>query len=152
MIQGKAKPSRGGAADRGPKFFDAYFPESYAPRYVSTPYAADFASLTGAKEDESILPSDDLKRYKALLCSLIYIEQDRLDLCYAVSRLCSFLTRPDTVCMRALNRLCAYLYHHRDLGVFSDCTSWDDWRLHGMVDTDWAGCVTTRRSQTGFIR
>ena len=76
-----------------------------------------------------------------------YLSADRIDIQYASKEICRSMSTPTDQSLKALKRLGRYLggrprlvYTHRRQEV-------DTIDVH--VDTDWAGCVRTRKSTSG---
>ena len=94
------------------------------------------------------LSTAESSRFRSLVARANYLAQDRVDIQYAVKELTRRMSCPDTHDMIALKRLGRYLvgcprvvtkYPTQNLPKLIEC----------WVDTDWAGCVRTRRSTSG---
>ena len=86
--------------------------------------------------------------YRALAARANYLSLDRPDVAFAAKELCRKFARPTLDAFRALQRLVRFLVHHPRLVyefAFEDC----DGELTACVNTDFAGCVETRRSTSG---
>ena len=66
---------------------------------------------------------------------------------FAAKEVCRFMAKPTDIAMTALKRLCRYLRARPRL-VFTYPYQ-DAERLDVYSDTDWAGCVRTRKSTSG---
>ena len=97
---------------------------------------------------EKILPEDQHTRFRALAARANFLAADRPDgVMFAAKEVCRFMSKPTDLAMSALKRLARYLKAQPRL-VFkyprqeADC-------VDVYSDTDWAGCVRTRRSTSG---
>ena len=94
-------------------------------------------------------PQIDLDRYRNVVGCLVWLSYSRPDICYAVSILSSFSTKPRQQHWNCAMRTLRYIRGTFDHGVFyrhsSGCT------LFGWCDSDWAGNPDTRRSTTGVV-
>ena len=74
----------------------------------------------------------------------------RPDLAYAANVLCRYMSKWSNTHYQAAKHLLRYIKGTVDL-----CLLWDDVACHrtvlGYADADWGGCVTTRRSTTGYV-
>ncbi|GKV02438.1 hypothetical protein SLEP1_g14874 [Rubroshorea leprosula] len=90
----------------------------------------------------------DPSLYRSLVGALHYLTFTRPDIAFAVGQVCQFMHKPTTSHFQAVKRILRYLkgtmdyglqlYHHSLLS------------LHMFTDADWAGCVDTRRSVSGY--
>ena len=113
---------------------------------VTTPVEAgkNFSSL---KEDEE--PADE-KLYQAAVGSLNYAAiATRPDLSTAVGKLSQFMKNPSSEHWSAIKRVLRYVKGTLDLGLkFSHS---DNFVLTGYSDSDWAGCIDSRKSTSGYV-
>jgi hypothetical protein len=93
-------------------------------------------------------PFTDISGYRRLVGKLLYLTTTRPDIAFVTQQLSQFLTCPththyDTAC-----RVVRYLKNSPGKGLFfrRDSTL----QLLGFTDADWAGCVDTRRSTSGY--
>ena len=93
-------------------------------------------------------PLSDASAYRRLIGRLIYLTTTRPDLSFAVNQLSQFLSSPTTLHHQAATRILRYIKGTPGLGLFFSAQS--DLRLRAYCDADWATCVDTRRSVTGF--
>jgi hypothetical protein len=73
----------------------------------------------------------------------------RPDISYAASFLARYLTNPTDQHMQLALRTVGYLKYTFTLGL--TIGGGVDLNLSGFVDADWAGCLETRRSTTGYV-
>ena len=84
-----------------------------------------------------------------LIGKLIYLTITRPDISYSVQCLSQFMHRPCKVHLDIAFRLLRYLKNSPGKGVFiSKSTNVD---LKVFVDADWAKCLDTRKSVTGYL-
>ena len=78
-----------------------------------------------------------------------YLGFDRPDIAFAAKELCRRMSAPDGAGLRSLQRVVRYLKGSPRL-VYS--FPWqDECELDVPVDTDFAGCLATRRSTSGGV-
>lgn len=114
-----------------------------ASHSVATPmdYTARLSTSSG-----TLLPNSS--SYRRLLGRLIYLTTTRPDISYVVHHLSQFMSAPMTVHSQATFRILRFLKQAPSLGVFFASTS--SLQLKAFNDSNWAGCLDTRRSITGF--
>ena len=101
-------------------------------------------SLTEGK----LLNQEDSTRYRSLVGALQYLTLTRLDISFAVNKVCQFLHAPTTVHLTAAKRIVRYVKHTLSIGLnFSKSSST---LVSAFSDSDWAGCLDDRRSTGGF--
>ncbi|XP_020535535.2 uncharacterized mitochondrial protein AtMg00810-like [Jatropha curcas] len=99
-----------------------------------------FNSHSGSPLPDSIV-------YRRLVAKLLYLTTTRPDITFSANHLCQFLSKPTTVHLQAHHRILRYIKSAPGKGLFfptSSCT------LKAFSDSDWAGCVDTRRSISSF--
>ncbi|KAH9303948.1 hypothetical protein KI387_008352 [Taxus chinensis] len=94
-------------------------------------------------------PPVDETLYRQLVGSLIYLTTTQPDLCFAVSYLSRFLSKPKLIHWGAAKRVLRYVKGTLDFGILYQRVA--DFTLIGYTDSDWGGSVDTRRSTTGYI-
>ncbi|XP_022149023.1 uncharacterized protein LOC111017543 [Momordica charantia] len=88
--------------------------------------------------DVDLLP--DASIYRRLIGCLLYLIISRPDISFAVNKLSQFVSRPCKIHLAAVYHLLRYLF----LPVSSS------FQLRAFADSDWASCLDSRRSTTGF--
>ncbi|CAN1157712.1 Retrovirus-related Pol polyprotein from transposon RE1, partial [Linum perenne] len=91
---------------------------------------------------------DDPSVYRRLIGRLVYLCTTRPDISFAVNYLSQFVSKPTNLHMMAASKVVRYIKNDPGKGLFFSASS--DFRLHGFSDSDWAGCLDSRRSTTGF--
>ncbi|KAK9668714.1 hypothetical protein RND81_13G080700 [Saponaria officinalis] len=90
----------------------------------------------------------DLKQYRSLVGSLLYLTVTRPDLMFATSLLSRFMSKPSEVRMGTAKRVLRYQKGTLDFGVlYQPCS---DPRLIAYSDSDWAGSVDDTKSTSGY--
>lgn len=129
-------------------------------RAVSTPMDPN-VKLSRAQEPISEEEKREMSklRYRELVGSLVYFAcATRPDIAYAVTKVSAFVNNPGKAHYDAAVRILRYLKHTRlyvlTLGAGTDYTGRvsqaNSVRLVGMTDSDFAGCLDTRRSVSGY--
>ncbi|KAL2240968.1 UNVERIFIED_CONTAM: Retrovirus-related Pol polyprotein from transposon RE1 [Sesamum indicum] len=91
---------------------------------------------------------DDPEPFRRLVGRLLYLGFTRPDISYAAQQLSQFVHAPCQIHMDAALHLVRYLAGCPDLGLFIPTTASSV--LTAYCDADWASCVDTRRSLTGY--
>lgn len=110
---------------------------------ISTPLPL---KLSYSSDDEVYL--DRPLEYRSLVGGLQYLTITRPDIAYATNMLCQKMQNPTVGDFNRLKRVLRYVKGTINLGLFLHSNS--SLKLYGFSDADWAGCVETRRSTTGF--
>jgi hypothetical protein len=87
---------------------------------------------------------DDPSLYRGTVGSLQYLSLTRLDLAFAVNRVCQFMHKPSKLHWQAVKRILCYLKHtisHGLLLTWSNIST-----LEAFSDAVWAGCPDDRKS------
>ena len=118
------------------------------------------AGLLGAKPSKfpmeqnlKLTPTDgdlliDATNYRRLIGKLIYLTITRLEISFSVNKLSQFMQEPRRPHLDAAHRLLRYLKGSPGQGLLFPSNS--NLNLIGFCDADWGGCITTRRSVTGY--
>ncbi|GFY85446.1 hypothetical protein Acr_04g0001840 [Actinidia rufa] len=94
-------------------------------------------------------PLSDPSLYRRLIGRLIYLTIIRPDITFAVNLLSQFMHTPRVPHLDAATRILRYLKGSISHGLlFSSNT---DLTITGYTDSDWASCLMTRRSTTGYL-
>ncbi|CAL1362807.1 unnamed protein product [Linum trigynum] len=97
---------------------------------------------------DSGVPLVNPSQYRHLVGSLIYLPHTRPDISFAVHVVSQFMSDPRVDHLSAVHRILRYLQGTRDVGIFLPATG--NLCLQAYSDSDYAGCVDTRRSTTGW--
>ena len=103
--------------------------------------------FTKINEDEE---QADEKQFQAAIGSLNYAAiATRPDLSTAVGKLSQFMKNPSNDHWCAVKRVLRYIKGTLNLGL--KFVASDSFELTGFSDSDWAGCVESRKSTSGFV-
>ncbi|GKV50888.1 hypothetical protein SLEP1_g57568, partial [Rubroshorea leprosula] len=92
---------------------------------------------------------DNPSQYRHLVGHLLYLTIIRPNICFPVNILSQFLQSPRKPHLDAALRLLRYLKKNPSQGILLSSASSLD--LHAYSDSNWASCVSTRRSTTGYL-
>ena len=95
------------------------------------------------------LSEEEAKRYRSAVGSAIYLSLDRRDIQYAVKEAARHMSQPRQCDMKAVKILAAYLQTHPTVGRVVTCdppSATGEWSIELYSDSDWAGCLESRRS------
>jgi hypothetical protein len=93
-------------------------------------------------------PHDDVSGYRRLIGKLVYLTNTRPDIAYATQQLSQFLHKPTATHFNAACRVVRYLKHSPGRGLLLPTSS--NFQNLGFSNADWAGCLDTRRSTSGY--
>ena len=102
-----------------------------------------------AEGDEEELNASDAKLFRSVVARANYLAQDRPDIRFACKELCRGMSRPCMGAWRALKKLCRYMKGEPVMMQVIPIGRGNMGELHVFVDSDWAGCSTTRKSTNG---
>ena len=91
----------------------------------------------------------DVSRYQRMIGKLLYLTNTRPDIAFAVQNLSQFMQQPKHSHWNATLRVINYIKRSTRLGLLM--SSHKDTKLTGFCDADWAACLSTRRSVTGYL-
>lgn len=92
---------------------------------------------------------DDPEKYRTLVGRLIYLAATRPDITYSVHILSRFMQKPRKDHWLTALRVIRYLKGCPRMGILlkADC----NFHLTAWCDSDWSGCLITRRSLNGWL-
>ena len=111
------------------------------------------ALKTPTADHDQPLSEDERKAFRRAVGKLQWMTYTRPDICYATKELARALQQPTSSDQQKLKHLLRYIRgttHYKQIirpTVKLTQTTHD---LNVYVDSDWAGCVETRKSTTGF--
>ncbi|XP_042952178.1 uncharacterized mitochondrial protein AtMg00810-like [Carya illinoinensis] len=105
------------------------------------------SNLKLSAHDSSPLLTDPAA-YRRLVGRLLYLTITRPDLAYSVQALSQFMASPTTCHLQIAHRVLRYIKATPGQGIFLAANS--QLHLKGYSDSDWGGCLDTRRSITRF--
>lgn len=97
---------------------------------------------------DATIPYSDASSYRKLIGRLLYLTNTRPDICFAVQQLSQYVANPLQHHYQAATRILRYLKSCPAKGLFFPAQS--DLKLSAFADSDWASCLETRKSVTGF--
>jgi hypothetical protein len=103
--------------------------------------------MEGNDEEED---KEGARKFRSLAARANYLAADRLDIQYSVKEVCRGMAKPSKGGMRKLKRIGRYLKGRpRVVWKFE----WQDEQNEVTVctDSDWAGCLRTRKSTSGGV-
>ncbi|XP_016164297.1 uncharacterized protein LOC107606792 [Arachis ipaensis] len=100
------------------------------------------------KLGKNYAPYSDVAAYRWLIGWLVYLTTTRLDISFSVEKLSHYPDCPTTTHYHVSICVLRYLKQAPVAGLFFPVSS--DLVLSGYSDTDWAPCIDTRRSVSGF--
>ena len=112
--------------------------------------STSIASMSGTGNGDGELTPVEASKFRALAARANFLASDRPDIAFAVKELCRAMAAPSKRDAEALKRLARYLIgqprviHHFEGQAAPSY-------LDAYSDSDWAGCVRTRRSTSGGV-
>ncbi|KAM0071898.1 putative RNA-directed DNA polymerase [Helianthus debilis subsp. tardiflorus] len=113
---------------------------------VTTPIEQSFLVTNKCKNDQKVL--ENVNGFQRLIGKLIYLSLTRPDISYTVQFLSQFMHSPCQSHLDIALRLLRYLKLSPGKGV--NFKKSESMVLTGFVDSDWAKCLKTRKSVTGY--
>ena len=103
-----------------------------------------------AESSEEPMSKADASRFRRAAAKINYLAQDRLDIAYASKELSRHMASPKCGDEVLVKRVVRYLKQHPRLVVEYN---WQDdaSEISVYTDSDWGGCVKTRRSTSGGV-
>ena len=93
-------------------------------------------------------PYTDVSAYRRLIGRLLYLTTTRPEISFSVQQLSQFVSKPLTSHFQAATRVLRYLKTAPAQGLFFSASSTT--QLSGFADSDWACCLDSRKSVTGY--
>lgn len=130
--------------------------DAASPKGSSTPMD-EGVKLHALLKEEEANDKEFIRRYQAAIGAIMYLMlQTRPDIAFATSKLMRFASNPSKGHMAQAIRLIRYLRQTIDYGIVFEANPGHDkmqrlGTLEGFVDADYAGCLDTRRSTTGYV-
>lgn len=90
----------------------------------------------------------DVESYGSLVGKLMYLQITRLDITFAVNKLSQFSAAPRKAHQQATYKVLHYVKGTVGQGLFYSTKS--ELQIQAFADADWASCLDTRRSTTGY--
>ncbi|XP_071939248.1 secreted RxLR effector protein 161-like [Coffea arabica] len=90
----------------------------------------------------------DGEKFQRLVRRLIYLSHTRLDITFPVSIVSQFMHSPGPEHFEAIHRILRYLKRTPGKGIFFKAQG--HLQVEAYTDADWAGCITDRRSTSGY--
>lgn len=116
-----------------------------------TPTKTPMTTDTKLRQEVNIKSTPEFKnRYQSMTGSLMWLANvSRPDLAFAINYCARFTSNPNQQHMDVLTRLMAYIAGTMEKGMFYPRNG--DIDLVGYSDADYAGCLDTRKSTSGYI-
>ncbi|KAJ0837766.1 putative RNA-directed DNA polymerase [Helianthus annuus] len=104
--------------------------------------------LISSKLEKNQQDLKNITGFQKLIGKLIYLSLTRPDISYTVQFLSQFMHKPKEVHLNLALRLLRYLKRSPGKGLTFKKSN--ELKLYGFADSDWAKCLSTRKSVTGF--
>ncbi|XP_060186716.1 uncharacterized mitochondrial protein AtMg00810-like [Lycium barbarum] len=105
------------------------------------------ASKKTACEEDEVL--QDQSAHQRIIGKLLYLTVTRPNISYSVQNLSEFLQQPKRSYMEAHLRIIRYIKSHPGKGILLSSNRQDT--ITAYYDADWAACLFSRKSITGFL-
>ncbi|XP_031108680.1 uncharacterized protein LOC116013171 [Ipomoea triloba] len=86
--------------------------------------------------------------FRRLVGKLLYLTNTRPDIAHAVQQLSQFVDKPRDSHLVATHRVLRYIKGSPGKGLFYPANP--NFKLQGFSDSDWANCIKSRKSITGY--
>jgi hypothetical protein len=93
-------------------------------------------------------PVADPTHFRSLVGTLQYLTFTRPDLTYVVQQICLHMHDPREPHLTTTKHILCYLRGTLDYGLLLRCSASSELTVY--TDVDWAGCLDTRRSTSGY--
>ena len=97
----------------------------------------------------NLLLDGEATRYRAAAARANYLSADRPDIQFTAKEACRFMAKPTKSGWTALKRLARYLIGCPRLVYMYPWQTMNTAEIQVYTDTDWAGCLKTRKSTSG---
>jgi hypothetical protein len=98
-------------------------------------------------DSDTALEAQKCTPYRAVVARGNYLSSDRPELQFAAKEVCRWMSAPTDLSLAALKRMGRYVHEHRRLVYHYPWQTVS--RVDTYSDTDWAGCLKTRKSTSG---
>ena len=102
-----------------------------------------------AEDTTELLDSKNATKFRSMAARVNYLSLDRPDLQFAAKRVCQGMANPTMAGMMKLKRVARYLASAAEGTLEFGAERGPYGLLRVYVDSDWAGCKTTRKSTSG---
>ena len=100
--------------------------------------------------DDQPLVGEELAKYRSVAATANFIAQDRPDVKFAVKELCRDMAKPTYASWRKMKKLARYFKGQpRVVQKIKFDVDGIGTEVYVIVDSDWAGCASTRKSTNG---
>ncbi|KAK9069971.1 hypothetical protein SSX86_010369 [Deinandra increscens subsp. villosa] len=113
---------------------------------VTCPLEQNYTLTTLCAKNNNVL--QNISGYQKLIGKLIYLSHTRPDIAYSVHFLSQFMHQPTNGHLQIALRLLRYLKKSPGMGILFTPGSVNDVKVY--TDADWAKCLQTRKSVTGY--
>ena len=118
---------------------------------VSIPMDPHVRLSKGMDGQEQVRDDQDFP-FSEAIGSLMYLcVNTRPDIAFSVAKLSQFLSKPHVLHWKAVQKLLKYLKGTTNLGIRYSCQGENKDILTGFSDADYAGCIDSRCSTTGYV-
>jgi hypothetical protein len=93
-------------------------------------------------------PVEDVSQFRSIAGALQYLTFTRPDIAYTVQQICLHMHDPREPHLTVMKRILRYLQGTPGYGLLLHCSSSSD--LIVYMDADWASCLDTHRSTSGY--
>ena len=100
--------------------------------------------------DAPEMQTEEATRHRSLVALANFIAQDRADGAFATKELSQTMARPRAGDEVGVKRLARYLRQYPEASILYGWQP-DPQKVDGFSDSDWGGCVRTRRSTSGGV-
>ncbi|XP_057526479.1 uncharacterized mitochondrial protein AtMg00810-like [Amaranthus tricolor] len=91
----------------------------------------------------------DATYYRSMVGKLNFLTHTRPDLTYSVQHLSQFMQQPREPHLQALHHTISYVAHTAGQGILLKGS--DKLALQAFSDSDWASCIDSRKSVSGYV-